>query len=66
MRALQPGTPLTALHGKIKQHSRTAIYLDFSRRARACMLATDIAARGLDFPDVDWVVQMDAPEDAAM
>lgn len=30
------------------------------------MFATDIAARGLDFPDVDWVVQVDAPEDSAM
>ena len=27
------------------------------------MFATDIAARGLDFPSVDWVVQVDAPED---
>lgn len=30
------------------------------------MFATDIAARGLDFPAVDWVLQMDCPEDVAM
>jgi ATP-dependent RNA helicase DDX10/DBP4 len=30
----------------------------------AFLFATDIAARGLDFPSVDWVVQVDAPEDA--
>jgi hypothetical protein len=29
------------------------------------LFATDIAARGLDFPSVDWVVQMDCPEDVA-
>lgn len=65
-RGMQPGVPLTALHGKIKQDRRTLIYQDFGRRKHACMLATDIAARGLDFPDVNWVIQLDAPEDAAM
>ena len=29
------------------------------------LFATDIAARGLDFPTVDWVLQMDCPEDVA-
>lgn len=29
----------------------------------AVLFATDIAARGLDFPAVDWVLQVDAPED---
>ena len=29
------------------------------------LFATDIAARGLDFPSVDWVLQMDCPEDVA-
>ena len=27
------------------------------------MFATDVASRGLDFPGVNWVVQMDCPED---
>ena len=31
----------------------------------AVMFATDLAARGIDFPSIDWVVQVDAPEDAA-
>lgn len=30
----------------------------------AVLFATDVAARGLDFPAVDWVLQVDAPEDA--
>lgn len=65
-RSMKPGITMTALHGKIKQDRRTLIYMDFLKRPSACMLATDIAARGLDFPNVDWVIQADAPEDAAM
>jgi len=64
-RGMQPGIPLTCLHGKIKQEKRSLVYLDFTRKKHACMFATDIAARGLDFPAVDWVVQVDAPEDTA-
>jgi len=37
----------------------------FGRMQHAVLLATDLAARGLDFPSIDWVVQADAPEDAA-
>jgi len=61
---LQPGIPLLALHGKIKQQKRTHIYFDFLRRPSAVLFATDVAARGLDFPDVDWVFQANAPEDS--
>ena len=49
---MQPGIPLIALHGKIKQERRTIIYMEFLRKSSACMFATDIAARGLDFPQV--------------
>ena len=56
--ALQPGMPVMALHGKCKHGRRTQIYLDFVRRPGAVLLATDIAARGLDFPSVDWVIQV--------
>lgn len=62
--ALQPGMPVMALHGKCKHARRTQIYLDFVRRPGAVLLATDIAARGLDFPSVDWVIQVSRPETA--
>ena len=52
-----------ALHGKMHQLKRMGVYEEFCRRQSAILLATDIAARGLDFPAVDWVVQMDCPED---
>ena len=62
LRRLRPGVPVMHIHGKMKQPKRLSIYYDFCNKKEACMLATDIAARGLDFPDVDWVVQLDCPD----
>jgi ATP-dependent RNA helicase DDX10/DBP4 len=64
-RRLHPGTPLLHLHGQQKQHTRLDVVTRFGRMQHAILLATDLAARGLDFPSIDWVVQADAPEDAA-
>ncbi|KAI9104773.1 P-loop containing nucleoside triphosphate hydrolase protein [Phlyctochytrium arcticum] len=60
---MQPGIVLTCLHGKQKQPKRMAIFEDFCRKKAVCLIATDVAARGLDFPAVDWVLQVDCPED---
>jgi ATP-dependent RNA helicase DDX10/DBP4 len=54
---------LFELHGKQHQNKRTAIYYQFLEKKQAVLFSTDIAARGLDFPAVDWVVQLDCPED---
>jgi ATP-dependent RNA helicase DDX10/DBP4 len=64
-RKMQPGVPLLQLHGKLRQSARMEVYEAFSRARSAVLFATDIAARGLDFPAVNWVVQVDAPEDLA-
>lgn len=64
LRHLQPGLPLLHLHGRQKQAARLDITARFSSTQCACLLATDVVARGLDFPAVDWVVQVDCPEDA--
>ena len=60
----RPGVPLMALYGRQKQVKRVGIYNDFCRKKSAVLLCTDIASRGLDFPSVDWVIQLDCPEDA--
>ncbi|TMW56545.1 hypothetical protein Poli38472_006555 [Pythium oligandrum] len=62
---LQPGIPLCSLHGKYKQGKRVEVYYEFLNKPACVLFATDIAARGLDFPNVDWVVQLDCPEDTA-
>lgn len=63
-RHLRPGLPLLHLHGRQKQTVRLDITQSFSASKNACLFATDVVARGLDFPAVDWVIQMDCPEDA--
>ena len=60
--ALQPGIPVMALHGRLAQEKRTQIYHQFQQKQSAILFCTDVASRGLDFPNVDWVIQMDAPE----
>ncbi|CZT45486.1 probable ATP-dependent RNA helicase dbp4 [Rhynchosporium secalis] len=63
-RHLQPGIPLLHLHGRQKQSARLDITSRFSSSKNSCIFATDVVARGLDFPAVDWVIQLDCPEDA--
>lgn len=63
-RHLQPGVPLMHLHGRQKQGGRLDIMTKFAQAQEAVLFATDIAARGLDFPAVDWVIQLDCPEDS--
>lgn len=65
-RRLRPGVPVTVLHGKQKQRKRMVIYYDFVEKPAALMFCTDVAARGLDFPSIDWVVQMDCPDSTEM
>lgn len=63
-RRMQPGIPLLNLHGRKRQTARLEITDKFSRAKHSCLFTTDVLARGLDFPAVDWVVQVDCPEDA--
>lgn len=62
LKKLKIGVPIFELHGRQKQKKRTAIFFNFTERKRALLITTNIASRGLDFPKVDWVVQVDLPE----
>lgn len=61
---LRPGISILALHGRQQQMRRMEVYNEFVHKRAAVLFATDIAARGLDFPAVNWVLQFDCPEDA--
>ncbi|KAL2760321.1 hypothetical protein ACRALDRAFT_1073773 [Sodiomyces alcalophilus JCM 7366] len=63
-RHMSPGIPLLHLLGKQKQLQRMEITRRFAEAKHSCLFATDVVARGVDFPAVDWVVQVDCPEDA--
>lgn len=52
---------LVSLHGNMPQHQRLKHLRDFCKANYATMLCTDVAARGLDIPTVDWIVQYDPP-----
>ena len=54
---------LTNFQGKQKQTKRTTTFFQFCNADSGILLCTDVAARGLDIPDVDWIVQFDPPDD---
>ncbi|XP_042006676.1 DEAD-box ATP-dependent RNA helicase 51-like [Salvia splendens] len=51
------------IHGKQKQQKRTSTFFDFCKAEKGILLCTDVAARGLDIPAVDWIVQYDPPDE---
>ncbi|KAG4930242.1 hypothetical protein AAZX31_17G119200 [Glycine max] len=53
----------SSIHGKQKQQSRTTTFFDFCKAEKGILLCTDVAARGLDIPAVDWIVQYDPPDE---
>lgn len=51
------------IHGKQKQQKRLETYYEFCKMEKGILFCTDVAARGLDIPSVDWIVQFDPPDD---
>lgn len=52
------------LHGNIPHKDRMATYKSFVQSNPAILFTTDVAARGLDFSNVELVIQYDAPTDS--
>eukprot|EP00929_Paragymnodinium_shiwhaense_P008368 TRINITY_DN11231_c0_g1_i1.p1 TRINITY_DN11231_c0_g1~~TRINITY_DN11231_c0_g1_i1.p1 ORF type:complete len:695 (-),score=249.63 TRINITY_DN11231_c0_g1_i1:224-2308(-) len=55
--------PVQCIHGQKKQASRSSTYYNFCSADKGILLCTDVAARGLDIPKVDWIVQFDPPDE---
>lgn len=51
------------LHGDIPQTQREVTFKSFRNGTLKCLVATNVAARGLDIPEVDLIIQLSPPND---
>ncbi len=51
-----------SIHGEKEQKDRTQVMVDFRSGRCLTLIATDVSARGIDIPDVDFVINYDLPE----
>lgn len=58
---LAQGIACVHLHGKLDQHVREDVFDKFRRGLSDVLVATNVASRGLDFPDISLVVQFNLP-----
>ncbi|ALC47002.1 CG9630 [Drosophila busckii] len=61
---LLPERSVLGIHGKMKT-KRANIVERFRKESQAVLLCTDVLARGLDVPEIEWVVQWDPPSNAS-
>ncbi len=59
----QKGLSVSVMHGGIRQAARERALARFSQGKSSILVATDVAARGLDVSGLDLVIQFDLPED---
>ena len=57
------GVDAHAIHGDMYQSKRTQVMTKFKRGELAVLVASDLAARGLDVTDISHVINFDLPED---
>ncbi|XP_064210580.1 probable ATP-dependent RNA helicase DDX31 [Anguilla rostrata] len=57
----RPPLAFLRLHGNMAQEERTEVFQEFSQKKAGILLCTDVAARGLDLPQVTWIIQYTPP-----
>ncbi|OQS04249.1 DEAD/DEAH box RNA helicase [Thraustotheca clavata] len=55
------GPAIFRLHGNVNQQERTSTFQAFCKASAGILFCTDVAARGLNLPTVQWIVQYDPP-----
>ncbi len=61
----QFGFSALALHGELEQRDRDEVLVRFANRSCNVLVASDVAARGLDVDDIDAVLNYELPTDVA-
>lgn len=56
------GVQADALHGDLRQNKRDKVMQNFRHQKFRVLIATDIAARGLDVPHIEHVINYDLPQ----
>lgn len=56
------GHKADALHGDLRQNKRTSVIAGFRKQNYRILVATDVAARGLDIPHIEHVINYDLPQ----
>ncbi len=62
-RLRKAGIAAAPIHGDRNQNQRERALRDFRKGSIEVLVATDVLARGIDVPDVDYVVNFDVPGD---
>lgn len=58
------GVSAAALHGELEQRDRDQVLVQFANRSCAVLVATDVAARGLDIDGLEAVINVDIAQEA--
>ncbi|XP_045432040.1 ATP-dependent RNA helicase DDX55 isoform X2 [Pipistrellus kuhlii] len=64
LEALVKGVEVMCIHGKMK-FKRNKIFMGFRQLQSGVLVCTDVMARGIDIPEVNWVLQYDPPSSAS-